>query len=90
MNLDNISQFGVSIAFIFITADLISQILKIYKAKTSKEISLIGLGIRIVGTSFFLFRFIVINDTVFLIGQSIFVALLLGYIGLVVKYRKNS
>lgn len=89
MTLDSISQIGTSIAFLFVIADLIAQLLKLYKAKSSEEISLVGLTIRFLGVGLFWLRFMVIEDTVFLIGQTIFAVLLLVYVYLVIKYRKN-
>lgn len=90
MTADSISQIGASIAFILLIVDMVAQLLKLYSAKSSKEISLAGLSIRIMGVSLFWFRFLVIQDTIFVIGQSLFLILLLGYTVLALRYRKDD
>ncbi len=89
MNIDSVSEFLASIAIAFFIADLLAQTLKLYKAKTSEEISLSGLVIRTLGMSFFVLRFQVTGDTALFIGQGIFLVLMLIYSFMAFKYRKK-
>jgi len=89
MTLDLVSQFLASIALIFFIVDAIAQLLKLYKAKSSEEISMVGLAVRVTGMSFFVLRFGVIGDQVLFFGQSVFLLIMLAYGVLVIRYRKN-
>lgn len=89
LSLDNTSSFLASIALLFFIADAVSQVVKLSRAKTSKEISLIGIVIRITGMLFFVLRFGVIGDLPLFIGQTVSTLVALIYLGLVIKYRKE-
>jgi uncharacterized protein with PQ loop repeat len=89
MSAEHLSEILASIAILFFLADLLAQTIKINIAKSAKEVSLRGVLIRTIGTIFFVFRFAVTGDTVLLIGQVIFLALIIYYASRVAKYRKR-
>ena len=78
------------IAFIALTLDLIFQISHVIKKKSSKDVSIAGCVVRIFAISILELKFILVNDSWLIVGQSIFGIVFLAYFALVLFYRNNS
>jgi hypothetical protein len=63
------------------------QTYKICRLKRSEEIHLGDLGMRLTATLCYLMKFWLVKDPELIVGQCIFLAILLTYIFVVVKYR---
>jgi uncharacterized protein with PQ loop repeat len=86
---DILSAYGTLIAFVALYIDMSFQIARIFKRKSSADISIGGVVVRLSATLLFLFRFVAIRDFPLSLGQGLFCAMLAVYVFLLVKYRKG-
>ncbi|MBI2043995.1 hypothetical protein HYT24_01385 [Candidatus Pacearchaeota archaeon] len=80
---------AVLMAFFALSIDIIFQIFHILKRKSSKDLSLIGISLRLTASSIFLIKFITVGDLVLITGQAIFVTGFFIYVILLFYYRKK-
>ncbi len=90
LNPHSLSQLAGTVAFLCVIFDLLSQIIRVCKVKSSHDISLPGILIRIIGANLFLLKFFEIKDDLLLLGQLTLVVLLLIYLLLIRKFRRNK
>jgi uncharacterized protein with PQ loop repeat len=84
-----IVNYATGLAFFALAIDIILQIRHIWRRKSSADISIFGVFVRTAAASVFLIKFTLVNDAYLIMGQAVFVALLLVYIGLLVAYRET-
>ncbi len=63
------------------------QIYHIFKRKSSLDISLKGLSIRILAGTILFLKFLTISEIYLIIGQGLFLLVLIIYLSISVKYR---
>ena len=85
----NLLDFLTIISYIALNVDILFQIKQIYKTKSSKDLSLIGLTVRYVAILVILIKFISISDTPLIIGQGFIVATFTTYFILAGYYFIN-
>ncbi len=74
------------LSYIGLNADIIFQIRRIYKTKSSRDISLIGLSIRYLAIIIILIKFISLSDVPLIIGQSLILLTFTTYFTLTFLY----
>ena len=85
---EQLISFATVIAFIAFSADLIIQIYRVYRRKSSNDISARGTVIRTAGSLIILLKFINVDDPYLITGQIIITATIVTYLLMIVKYRK--
>lgn len=86
--LTSIINYMTFIAFIALTLDVIFQIFRVAKKKSSGDISLRGCILRVIAVLIFEIKFILLDDPWLVLGQGIFGSIFLTYFFLVLLYRK--
>lgn len=86
--LELLINYATAIAFIALFIDVILQIKKLIKLKSSKDISKHGCIMRLVALFILEVKFIVLNDFWLILGQGLFNILFIVYFVLILKYRK--
>lgn len=81
-------NYATALAFIALTFDVILQIKKLVKRKSSKDISKHGCIIRLVALFLLEAKFLVLKDFWLILGQGMFNILFIVYFALIIKYRK--
>lgn len=74
------------VSFTALNVDIIFQVRKVYKTKSSRDLSLIGMGTRYAAILMILVKFISLSDTVLIIGQGLLVFTFTIYLMLSVYY----
>ncbi len=74
------------LSYIGLNVDIIFQIRRIYKTKSSKDISLFGLSIRYGAIIVILLKFITTSDISLIIGQSLILTTFTAYFVLAFSY----
>lgn len=74
------------ISLVAINVDILFQIRRIYKNKSSRDLSITGLTIRDIAIIILLIKFISISDTVLIIGQALIALTLTAYLVLAIIY----
>lgn len=80
------------ISYIALNVDILLQIVRIYKTKSSRDISLTGLSIRYAATLVIFVKFFSLSDYPLILGQGLIVVTCTIYIVLAAHYyvqRKN-
>ncbi len=80
------------LSYMALNIDIILQVRRIYKTKSSKDLSLVGMTIRYIAILIVLFKFISLSDTSLIIGQSVIALTFTLYFVLAVvyfQYRKK-
>ncbi|NOZ80736.1 MAG: hypothetical protein GXP63_03610 [DPANN group archaeon] len=85
--IDIFVDYALLVAFVALTADIFLQIRKIFRRKSSLDVSARGLVVRMVGALILLAKFIIIDDTVLMVGQTVFVLAFMAYFLLVLYFR---
>ena len=83
-----IINYATAIAFIALTIDIILQIRKLIRRKSSRDISLKGCAIRLVAIMLLEAKFIALNDFWLIVGQGLFNVLFITYFVLILNYQK--
>jgi hypothetical protein len=86
--LEFIINYAVLMAYAFFTIDVIMQIFRIKSRKSSKDVSIKGIFIRILASATMLIKFFNITDVFLIIGQGTLVLALMIYLIMLVYYRK--
>jgi hypothetical protein len=77
------------VAYLALAADLVLQILKVWRREHSADVSSTGIIIRTGASAMLLTKMVTVGDIALVAGQALMVALLFIYLGLVVKYRNT-
>jgi len=87
---NSLFDYLVFAAFFLISIDIIFQITRVKHEHESRDISIIGAGLRLFASTVFLIKFILLSEFVLIIGQSIFLTIFGYYIGVLLYYQENS
>lgn len=74
------------ISYIALNVDILFQIRRIHKTKSSKDLSLLGMTIRYIAIIIILIKFINLSDTALIIGQGLIVLTFTTYFTLAIMY----
>lgn|GEM_PF-6396351 len=77
------------IAFGFFTIENLMQLYHIYKRKSSLDISIVSLYLRIVGINVIFMKLLFVGDIFLIIGQFSLAIISFVYLGTVLYYRKK-
>ena len=80
-------SYATVIAYIAFSTDLVIQILRIYRRKSSNDVSARGTAIRTIGSLVILLKFISVDDIYLIIGQVLFTLTVATYLLMIIKYR---
>lgn len=80
-------DYGTLVAFGAIAIDLVFQIHRVWKRKSSRDISLFGYTVRFIAAFILLSKYASLSDEYLITGQMIVVVLHTVYFWLVIKYR---
>ena len=86
----NLLNFFTIISYIALNVDILFQVRQIYKTKSSKDLSLIGLTIRYIAILIILIKFISLSDIPLIIGQGLMVLTFTIYFIFAVYYFIHS
>jgi len=87
--LETIINYSLVVAYIGFTSDLIIQTIHVLRRKSSRDISIKGFLVRIFSSSTLLIKYVAIYDLFLLIGQAVFIFVLLIYFVVVLVYRRK-
>jgi uncharacterized protein with PQ loop repeat len=73
-------------AFIALNLDIIFQIIRVRKTKSSKDLSLLGLIIRFIAIIIILIKYIALRDTTLVLGQALIAVTFTIYFSLAILY----
>ena len=76
-----------TLSYIALNVDVIFQMARVLKTKSSRDISLIGLGIRYAAIIVILIKFVGLSDLPLIFGQGLIFVTISLYLVLVVIYR---
>jgi len=82
----NFLDFLTIISYFALNIDIVLQVRQIYKTKSSRDLSLIGLSIRYAAILVILIKFVSISDIPLIIGQGFIVFTFTTYFVLAVFY----
>lgn len=82
-------DYSALVAYIAFSSDLIAQIARIYKRKSSADVSSRGVVLRLVGSSIILVKLIGIGDPYLTTGQIILTLTAGTYLYFTLRYRKG-
>ena len=77
------------LSYIALNIDILFQIGRIYKTKSSRDLSLVGMSIRYAAIFIILIKFVTISDLPLIIGQGLIVVTYTTYLALAVYYLTN-
>jgi uncharacterized protein with PQ loop repeat len=77
------------LSYIALNVDILFQIMRIYRTKSSHDLSLTGMSIRYVAILIILIKFISISDVPLIIGQGLIVLTFTTYFALALYYFAN-
>lgn len=83
-------SYATVISYVAFSTDLIFQILKIYRRKSSADISAQGTAFRLIGSTIILLKFITVKDPYLIVGQIVFTLTVATYLIMIAKYRKHD
>lgn len=83
-------SYASIIAYMAFSIDLLMQIFKIQKNKSSDDVTSWGVGIRLMGSCILLLKFITVNDSYLMVGQGLFSLTILAYLLTVVYFKKKG
>ena len=86
----NLLDFLTIVSYIALNVDILFQTKQIYKTKSSKDLSLIGLTIRYVAILVILIKFISLSDIPLIMGQGLIVVTFTTYFILATYYFINN
>ena len=73
-------------SYIALNVDIVSQIRRIYRTKSSRDLSLFGMGVRYTAIFIILIKFLSISDVPLIIGQGLIVVTYSTYFALALYY----
>lgn len=82
-----IVNYATLISYIAFSTDLIVQILRIYKRKSSLDVSYKGTAFRLVGSLVILMKFISLKDNYLILGQILLSITAATYLIVIILYR---
>jgi hypothetical protein len=74
------------LSYIALNVDIALQVRRIYRTKSSRDLSLLGLSVRYAAILIILIKFISVSDVPLIIGQALIVLTFTTYFGLAVYY----
>ena len=77
------------ISYLALVTDVLFQIGKVYKTKSSKDLSLLGMSIRYVAILIIFIKFFSLSDLPLILGQGLIGAAFTAYFILAVYYRRG-
>jgi hypothetical protein len=77
------------LSYIALNVDIIFQIGRIYKTKSSRDLSLVGMSIRYAAIFIILIKFVSLSDLPLIIGQGLILLTYTTYLALAVYYLAN-
>ena len=77
------------LSYIALNVDILFQIERIHKTKSSRDLSLIGMSIRYTTILVVLIKFISLSDLPLIIGQALILLTYTTYLALAVYYLEN-
>lgn len=86
--LDLFVNYATLISYIAFSIDLLFQILRVYKRKSSLDVSWKGTAFRLVGSTVIFIKFLTLDDTYLIVGQFVFILTVITYLIFVLYYRK--
>ena len=87
--LDILVDYGTLIAYVAFSTDLVVQIVRVYRRKSSQDISWRGTAMRLTGSSVILLKFISLREPYLVIGQILFTITVATYLAVIIRYRKT-
>ena len=82
-------DYATLIVYLAFAVDLLIQIFHVYKRKSSLDVSIKGIGIRLVGSTILALKMFTTQDVFLILGQSIFAVIVFGYLVILIHYRKR-
>lgn len=67
------------VSYVALNVDIILQVRRIHKTKSSRDLSLLGMSIRFLAIAIILVKFISLRDTALIIGQGLIAATFVIY-----------
>ena len=77
------------LSYIALNVDILSQIRRIYRTKSSRDLSLFGMGVRYTAIFIILMKFVSISDLPLIVGQGLIVLTYTTYFALALYYFAN-
>jgi hypothetical protein len=77
------------VSYVALNADILFQIKRIHKTKSSRDLSLVGMSIRYAAIFVILIKFISISELPLIIGQGLILLTYTTYLALAVYYLAN-
>ena len=74
------------LSYIALNVDIVFQIRRIYRTKSSRDLSLFGMSVRYAAILIILFKFISLSDTPLILGQGLIVLTFTTYFALALYY----
>ncbi len=84
----NLLDWFTLFSYIALNVDVVLQILQIYKTKSSKDLSLLGMIIRYAAIIIILMKFISLHDTPLILGQGLIALTFTVYFVLAAVYYR--
>lgn len=86
----NILDWLTLLSYLALNIDIVLQIRRIYRTKSSEDLSLLGMTIRYVAILIIVIKFAAIGDAALIIGQGIAVVTFGTYFGLALRYGRRK
>ena len=90
MQTQNFINILLLFSYIALSVDVVLQIARIEQRHSSRDISIRGDLLRFAAVTVLVIKFVVLGDTVLIIGQSILSALLLIYTIMLIRMRRRK
>lgn len=81
-------NYAVLMAYAFFTIDVVMQILRVKSRKSSRDVSSIGISVRILASITLFIKFFNLTDIFLVIGQGTLVIALITYLIMLIYYKK--
>lgn len=81
-------NYATLLSYIAFSTDLLLQIARIYRRKSSSDVSWKGIVFRLSGSLIILIKFLTLKDTYLIVGQIIFTLTVVTYLVMAIYYRK--
>ncbi len=82
-------DFLTLLSYIALNVDIVFQTRRIYRTKSSRDLSLFGMSVRYAAILIILFKFISLSDLPLIIGQGLIVLTFTTYFALALYYFAN-
>jgi hypothetical protein len=84
-----ILNYATLLAYTAFSIDLLSQIIQIYIRKSSLDVSIRGILVRLLGSFILAIKMLTTKDIYLIYGQFILVSIIGIYLGFLIYYRKK-